>query len=163
MEPIDAATIRSSFVNCSQGEAKRAPLPPLEEVRWEVLDFLGWTDPSGSQRAYLVLAGPDGPLGLVARQTPLQARGGARSSLCQVCLTPHTGSGVALTVAPKAGPAGRKGDTTGIYLCRDLACSLYVRGLKVPSAPRLRETLEQDAMVARLVLNLEEFVARVLR
>ena len=159
MTPLTEDEIRSSFVNCSKGEAKRALLPDLAEVRWDELDFLGWPDPSGSQRAYMVLERDGRPLGLQLRQGQ---GGGARSSLCQVCITSHSGGGVALNVARKTGAAGKKGDSTGLWICRDLACSLYVRGRKVSGAAGLRETLSTEESVARLRRNLDQFVDRVL-
>ena len=82
--------------------------------------------------------------------------------MCQICITSHSGSSVVLSVARKTGAAGKKGDSTGIYICRDLACSLYVRGKKVSGAPSLRETLSLEASVDRLHRNLDQFVDRVL-
>ncbi|CAN5157477.1 FBP domain-containing protein [soil metagenome] len=160
MKALDAQAIRASFVNCSQGEAKRAILPDLTETRWADLDFLGWRDPSGSPRAYLVVERDTGPVGLLLRQS--SGAGAARSTMCQVCVTPHSGPGVALTVARKTGAAGKKGDSTGLYICRDLACSLYVRGKKVSGAARLRETLTEESSIERLRRNLHQFVDRVL-
>ncbi len=160
MNPLTPEAIRASFVNCSQGEAKRAVLPDLTTTPWPDLDFLGWPDPSGSHRAYLVLEREGVPIGLLLRQTP--GLGDARSTMCQICITPHSGSSVALTVAGKSGAAGRKGDSTGIYICRDLACSLYVRNKRVSRAAGLRETLTVEASIARLRHNLDQFVDRVL-
>jgi hypothetical protein len=160
MTPLTAEAIRASFVNCSQGEAKRAVLPDLDTTPWSDLDFLGWPDPSGSQRAYLVVERDGVPVGLVLRQSG--GVGAARSSMCQVCITSHSGSAVALSVARKTGPAGKKGDSTGIYICRDLACSLYVRGRKVSGSAALRETLTREASIERLRRNLDQFVDRVL-
>jgi FBP C-terminal treble-clef zinc-finger len=160
MTPLTADDIRSSFVNCSKGEAKRAVLPDLDETPWPDLDYLGWPDPSGSQRAYLVLERRGVPVGLLLRQSP-GARS-ARGTMCQICITSHSGSSVALTVARKTGAAGKRGDSTGVYVCRDLACSLYVRGKKVPAAASLRETLPLEASVERLRRNLDQFVDRVL-
>ena len=162
--PLTTAEIRASFVNGSRGDAKRAGLPDLSAVPWESLDFLGWNDPSGSPRAYLVVPGADGadPIGLILQQTSAGAATPRRSSLCQLCLTQHTGSGVALTVASKTGKAGSKGDTAGLYMCRDLACSLYLRGKRSAGTPRLRETLSLEQMVARLEQNLNDFLKRVI-
>ena len=159
MNPLTAGEIRSSFVNCSQGEAKRALLPDLDATPWPDLDFLGWTDPSGSPRAYLVTERDGAPLGLVLRQS--SGVGAARKTMCQICITAHSGSGVALSVARRTGAAGKKGDSTGLYICRDLACSLYVRGKKSTGTVRLPETLSLDASVERLRRNLDQFVARV--
>jgi hypothetical protein len=160
MNPLTADTIRASFVNCSKGEAKRAPLPDLDSVHWADLDFLGWVDPSGAPRAYLVAERDDAALGIVLRQS--SGAGAARKTMCQVCITSHSGSGVTLSVARKTGPAGKKGDSTGLYLCRDLACSLYVRGKKQTGTVRLPETLGVEASVARLRRNLDQFVDRVI-
>src|SRR4051812_12769227 len=160
MTPLTTDEIRASFVNCSKGEAKRAVLPDLDATPWPDLDFLGWPDPSGSQRAYLVVERRGLPLGLLLRQST-GART-TRSTMCQICITSHSGSSVALSVARKTGAAGKKGDSTGVYVCRDLACSLYVRGKKVPGAASLRETLSPEASVERLRRNLDQFVDRVL-
>ncbi|QIX25277.1 FBP domain-containing protein [Nocardioides sp. JQ2195] len=162
MEPLTAAEIRASFLNCSKGEAKRAVLPDLDEVPWSDLDFLGWADPSGSSRAYLVVPREEGLIGLLLRQNPAGKGTARRSKLCEICLTAHTDTGVCLTVAAKTGPAGKRGDTTGIHICRDLGCSLYARGKKASGVPRLRETLPIEAMVERVQVHLDGFVRRVL-
>lgn len=160
MNPLTADAIRASFVNCSKGDAKRALLPDLDGTPWPDLDFLGWPDPSGSQRAYLVLERSGVPVGLLLRQS--SGVGAARSAMCQICVTSHASSAVALSVARKAGAAGKKGDSAGIYICRDLGCSLYVRGKKVSGAASLRETLTHGASIERLQRNLDQFVDRVL-
>jgi hypothetical protein len=157
MDPLTTDEIRDSFVNGSKGEAKRTTLPDLATVPWDDLDYLGWPDPSGSHRAYLVTEHRGRTIGLFLRQT---APVGPRRSLCQVCLTPQD---VTLTVATKTGAAGKKGDSTGVYICRDLACSLYVRGKKRSGVPRMYETLSVEDQIERLRLNLDEFVGRVLR
>ncbi len=160
MTPLTADDIRASLVNCSKGEAKRAALPDLDTMPWPDLDFLGWPDPSGSQRAYLILERHGEPVGLLLRQS--SGVGAVGSAMCQICITSHSGSSVALSVARKTGAAGKKGDSTGIYICRDLACSLYVRGKRVSGAASLRETLPLKARVERLQRNLDQFVDRVL-
>ncbi len=137
-------------------------LPDLDATPWDDLDFLGWQDPSGSQRAHLVVERDTGPVGLLLRQSTPAAQATPRSTMCQVCVTPHGAQGVSLSVARKTGPAGRKGDSTGIYLCRDLACSLYVRGKKVSGAPRLRETVTVERQAERCRQNVHQFVDRVL-
>ena len=162
MEPLSTDQIRTSFVNCSKGEAKRASLPDLSAVPWPDLDFFGWPDPSGSSRAYLMVPRGDDLIGLLLRQNPANTTQARRRKLCEVCLTPHTNTGVCLTVAPKIGPAGKRGDTTGIYLCRDLACSLYVRDKKRTGIPKLRETLSPEVLIERARTNLDDFLRRVL-
>ncbi|MEE6262288.1 FBP domain-containing protein [Plantactinospora sonchi] len=166
MEPIDEREIRASFVNCSKGEAGRVRLPPgFAEggVPWADLDFLGWADPGAELRALLVVPGENGPTGLVLRRPETRKVTAMRSSMCQVCLTDHGGSGVSLFVAPLAGAAGRQGNTVGEYLCTDLACSLYLRGKRQPKTRLVRreETLTLEERIGRTMTNLNAFVNRV--
>lgn len=167
MEPLTEKQIRGSFVNCSKGEAARLKLPPdFGELPWEDLDFLGWGDPGAPLRAYLVLP-PDTPGGRpvgITLRVPERARTSAvKSSLCRICLTGHASSGVSLFTAPRAGAAGRDGNTVGLYICADLACPLYVRGRRQP-ALRTRyheESLTVDERLDRMRANLLAFVANV--
>jgi hypothetical protein len=81
-----------------------------------------------------------------------------------MCMTAHAGSGVSLLVAPKAGAAGRQGNTVGAYMCADLACSLYVRGKKKSElASRFSETLTLDEQIARTLSNLGLFLDQVFK
>jgi hypothetical protein len=85
-----------------------------------------------------------------------------RTSLCSVCVTSHAGSGVELLTAPKVGAAGRQGNTVGIYMCADLACSLYVREKKTSLlVRRFEETLTVDEKITRTRSNLALFIAKV--
>jgi hypothetical protein len=166
VKPLTDQQIRAAFVNCSKGEAKRVNIPPDLPARpWDNLDFLGWRDPKAPDRAYLA-AELDVPGGsqLVAitlrcpGPSPLQKK----TSMCSLCLTSHTG-GVTLMVAPRAGKAGQQGNSVGDYICSDLACSLYVRGLKVVKGlggrPPERLTLQEK--VDRTMANLAAFIAKV--
>ncbi|MEV6703349.1 FBP domain-containing protein [Streptomyces sp. NPDC051453] len=164
MEPLNEKQIRSSFVNCTKGEAARMKLPlDFAELPWEDLDFLGWIDPGAPLRAHLVRPGPDGPVGITLRVPSASRTSAVKSSICQVCLTGHASSGVALLAAPLAGARGREGNTVGIYLCADLACSLYLRGKRQPKlrAGRYEESLSLDERIARAMSNLDAFTARV--
>ncbi|MEU0685426.1 FBP domain-containing protein [Streptomyces uncialis] len=164
MEPLTEKQIRSSFVNCTKGEAARLRLPlDFADLPWADLDFLGWVDPGAPLRAHLVLPRPGGPLGISMRVPSVRRTSAVRSSLCQICLTAHASSGVALLAAPLAGARGREGNTAGVYLCADLACSLYLRGKR---QPKLRsgfyeESLTLEERVARMSGNLEAFLAKV--
>jgi len=161
VNPLTAAEIRASFVNCSQGEAKRLPLPRrLEDVRWERLDLLGWRDPGAPAAAYLVTEWRGDLTGLVLRLAT-DRRAGGRKNMCSLCHTTHSTTDVALMVAPRAGRSGRDGNTVGTYLCTDLDCSLYARGLKRPDRAQPAETLEPEQKVSRLRDNLDTFVRRV--
>lgn len=164
MKPLTEHAIRTSFVNCSKGAAKRLPLPKnLADLdHWDDLDFLGWSDLSAPDRSYLVVERAAGPVGLTLRSASGN-RGFLRRSMCSLCLTTHPGGGVSLMTAPKAGPAGREGNSVGLYVCADLDCSLYVRGRK-KAAPggRLEESLTVEQQIERLRGNLDAFVERIL-
>src|SRR5690606_25182361 len=77
-------------------------------------------------------------------------RGFLHRSMCSLCLTTHPRGGVSLMTARKAGAAGREGNSVGAYMCTDLACSLYLRGLKVPEpGGRFEESLTLEQQIAR--------------
>ena len=93
---------------------------------------------------------------------PSQQRGFLHRSMCSLCLTTHPGNGVSLMTAPKAGPAGREGNSVGVYMCADLACSLYVRGKKLPdSGSRIEESLTVEQQIARTTGHLSAFLDRL--
>ena len=164
MEPLSEKQIRSSFVNCTKGEAARLRLPlGFAELPWDDLDFLGWVDPAAPLRAHLVLSRPQGPLGISLRVPSVRRTSALKSSLCQICLTGHASSGVSLLAAPLAGARGREGDTVGVYVCADLACPLYLRGKRQPKlrSGAYEESLTLDERLTRMSGNLEAFAARV--
>ncbi|MEU3522438.1 FBP domain-containing protein [Streptomyces sp. NPDC038707] len=162
MRPLTEQDIRASFVNCSKGEAKRLAVPrDLGERPWGDLDFLGWRDSGAPDRSYLVTE-RDGRLVGVTLRFPSSQRGFLHRSLCSVCLTTHPGGGVSLMTARKAGTAGREGNSVGLYMCTDLACSLYVRGRKVPeSGVRFEESLTLEEQIARTRGNLFAFLDKL--
>jgi hypothetical protein len=161
MKPLAEQEIRTAFVNCTKGEAKRLSVPrDLAERPWDDLDFLGWRDPRAPDRAYLATE-LDGRLVAVALRCPSPASWQTRRSMCSLCMTTHTG-GVSLMVAAKAGKAGQQGNSVGAYICSDLACPLYVRGKKDAGAgARLHESLTLAEKIQRTVANLDAFIAKV--
>jgi FBP C-terminal treble-clef zinc-finger len=164
MRPITESDIRGSFVNCSKGEAKRVGLPKdLEEQPWEDLDFLGWRDAGAPDRGYLVAEREGGLVGITLRAARGTYRVFTSRSMCSLCLTTHTGGGVALMAARRAGEAGRQANTVGQYLCTDLACSLYIRGKKQTAGGDLEETLTVAEKVARTQVNLSAFIDKVIK
>lgn len=155
MKPLNERDIRSSFVNCSKGEAKRLAVPgELASLPWEDLDFLGWRDPAAPDRAYLVTESGDEVVGVALRRATPSAQ--ARRSMCSLCLTTHSGDGVSLMTARKAG------GSVGVYLCTDLDCSLYLRGKKDAGfGGRIHESLALPEKIARTRANLAAFLRRV--
>jgi hypothetical protein len=162
MRPLTEQDIRASFVNCSKGEAKRLPVPrDLDQRPWAQLDFLGWRDPGAPDRSYLVTEREGRVVGVTLRCPPSQ-RGFLHRSMCSLCLTTHPGGGVSLMTARKAGTAGREGNSAGVYMCTDLACSLYVRGHKIPdSGIRIEENLTVEEQIARTTANLSAFLDKL--
>lgn len=162
MRPVTERDIRGCFVNCTKGEAKRLAVPrDLAERPWTDLDFLGWRDPAAPERAYLVTESGDGLLGVALRRAAPSA-GRARRGMCSLCLTTHTGDGVSLMTARKAGREGKLGNSVGAYICTDLACSLYLRGKKdAGPGGRIHESLGLSEQIERTVANLAGFLARV--
>ena len=161
MEPLSAEDIRRSFVNSSKSQVKAMALPPrFTELPWESLDFLGWRDPKAPNRGYLVVRRDGGVTGIAVNT---QATGKPRrgTGLCDLCNTAHHVTDVALFAARRAGTAGREGNTVGTYICADLACSLYVRGLREVEVPQ-GETVSPEVRAERLATRLESFVNRVL-
>lgn len=160
MHPLTEREIRASFVNCSKGDAKRMPVPrKLDDQPWDDLDFFGWTDPGMPGRAWFVTPYDDRLIGVALRY----GQGGSgKAQLCSICLTTHTGTGVSLLAASKTGESGRRGNTVGILMCTDLACSLYARNKKRPAlGNRYREDLTDEQKAERVRTNLRAFVDRL--
>ncbi|MDH6622301.1 hypothetical protein M2271_000088 [Streptomyces sp. LBL] len=162
MRSLTDQDIRNSFVNCSKGEAKRLAIPrDLDQLPWDHLDFLGWRDPGAPDRSYLVTERAGQLVGVTLR-SPSSQRGFLHRSMCSLCLTTHPGGGVSLMTGRKAGPAGREGNSVGLYMCTDLACSLYVRGRKIPeSGARFEESLTLEEQIARTTGNLAAFLDKL--
>jgi FBP C-terminal treble-clef zinc-finger len=158
MRQVTEREIRASFVNCTKGEAQRLAVPrDLAGRPWDDLDFLGWQDPSGADRSYLVAESGDRLVGVALRRAA--AKGGMRRSMCSLCLTTHLGNGVTLMTARKAGRSGQQGNSVGAYMCADLACSLYLRGKK--EADRFQESISLAEQVQRTLHNLAAFLDKV--
>ena len=158
MSPVSESQIRRSFVNLTAGEAKRANLPSDLAARpWDELDYLGWRDPKAPQRVYVVAEHGGRVCGVGLRVSTQPT--GPRKTMCSLCLTVGA---VSLMVAPRAGRSGQAGNSVGTYICADLECSLYARDKLRPAGALAYETLGVEQKVARLVANLDAFVARVL-
>lgn len=161
MEPLTADEIRTSFVNSSRSRVKAMSLPAgFADLPWSDLDYLGWRDPKAPARAYLVVRREGGITG-IALSTAASGAPRKGTGLCDLCHTAHPVTDVALFVARRAGAAGKAGNTVGTYMCADLACSLYLRGLRELELPQ-SETASPSERVRRLDDRLESFVRRVL-
>jgi hypothetical protein len=133
----------------------------LEQTPWDDLDFLGWRDLGAPDRSYLVAERAGSLVGIMLRASSSR-RGFLHRSMCSLCYTTHPGSGVSLMAARKAGAAGRQGNSVGLYICSDLACPLYIRGLKPTTASvRFEETLSVEEQLERMTSKLADFLGKV--
>lgn len=125
----DHQTLRRAFINSSRSKAASMTLPAVWPPRHaDELDFLGWIDPKSPRRAYLVL-GPEtlDEATAVELRVPSTPPVRSRRTMCDLCQTADAPDGSQLMVAPRAGSRGRNGDSVGIYICTDFACSLRAR------------------------------------
>lgn len=162
MKPLTDAQIRASFVNATRGEIERMPLPGLHEVMWDSREYLGWRDPGAPLRGYLVHWVDDRPIGIILRASEPSLRPGI-SAMCILCRTPQPSGQVTLFSAPKAGEAGRNGNSIGTYICDDLACSMIIRILPAahPMQPDPAEVLEKR--IVGLSERVASFTADVMK
>ncbi len=162
MKALTEDGVRGSFVNATDAELERLDVPWwFDATLWDSIDYLGWTDPALPERGYLIAETSFGLVGAVLRLPKNRPHG--RRALCNLCCTQHRGQGALLMVARRAGKAGRNHNTVGTYICADLACSLYLRGLRRSlGGGMMPETLDPAARIRRLHDNVEDFLGRVL-
>jgi hypothetical protein len=162
MKELTADQIRASMVNAGDDEIERMPLPGLHETVWADREFLGWRDPSGSPRGYIVHWVDERPVGIMVRAASSTLRPGI-GAMCSLCHTPQPSTQVVMFSAPRGGEAGLAGNTIGTYICADLACSIMIR--IIPGMSEL--TLTRDELVARrsagLQRRLRSFTANILK
>ncbi|QNG18208.1 FBP domain-containing protein [Rhodococcus triatomae] len=161
MDAVTTAEIAGAFRNSSRSKVRSVTYPAgLEATAWEELDFLGWIDPKSPRRAYLVA--PTGS-GLVAIEMRVSEGGGARASasMCTLCRSVHRRGGTALFSATKVGPAGRAGNSAGTYICTDLNCSLYVRGIRTLPGTQPEKSVPVPDRIDGLVHRLTSFLSVV--
>lgn len=153
--------LRTCFINCSKGEAKRMNLPDgWQSMNAENLIFFSWIDPKTPAKGYAIVPEENGSLRGVFLQKA-KAKGKA-AQMCSFCMTLHPGSGISLWSAPKAGEAGRRDNTLGTYLCSDLDCTAYIMGKKKPEGIRqMDETLTFEQRKTRTLDNARAFVAKI--
>jgi hypothetical protein len=149
VKPLTEQDIRQSFVNATDEQLQRLPLPGLHETLWDEREYLGWRDPQASRLGYIVHWMDGRPTGVIVRA----AAGGLRpgiAAMCSFCHSSQPATQVRLFSAPRAGEAGRNGNTVGSYICEDLACSLLIRIAPphVQSNQRLAE--RADSLLARI-------------
>jgi hypothetical protein len=158
MRPLSPDAIRASFVNVSLRERKAIPLPDLDALDWDKLDFLGWRDPKQPLLGYVVAETGDAPVGILLRQTEVR---GARAQ-CSWCDDVQLPVPVVFFSARRAGEAGRRGDTLGTLVCASFECSANVRKLPTLAYLGFDREAERERRIAALREHVGDFAARVL-
>jgi len=161
MNTLDPDALRRAFINSSRSKAASMSLPSRwPPLRAPDLDFLGWVDPKAPRRAYLVVGPPSfTALTAVELRAPSVTASRRRQTMCDLCQTSDAPDGSLLMVAPRAGSRGRGGDSVGLYMCADFACSLRARE---PLKPHQRSlTGMPDERVPALIERVGAFVDRV--
>jgi len=162
---LEQTDVRRAFVNSSRSRAAAATFPkPWPPARTDERDFVAWTDPKAPLRAYLV-AGPPLADGIADELVTIELRlgessGGPRASLCDWCQTQDADGGARLVVAPRAGSRGKAGDSVGVYVCADFACSLRAR--QPLKAHQRSVSGAPDERIGQLRERVATFVGRVL-
>ena len=160
MKPLDQQQVRSAMANSTRGEASRMVFPAgFGGLDFSELEYLGWRDPKSPQRGYLVSWQDDHPVGIALRAPEGASK---KSVMCTLCRSTHSSGGVALFAAPRAGAAGRNGNTVGTYICADLACSTYIRLPKATVAVIPEPGLDLAGRITGLLTRTAAFVDRVL-
>jgi hypothetical protein len=105
-----------------------------------------------AQRAYLVAHHEGALTGVLLRRASAPDR--RRTAVCALCRTTRKHGDVSLYTAPRAGAAGRAGNSVGTYLCDDLDCPAVIRWESpTPTAtPELGVPVEEreEGLVRRL-------------
>jgi hypothetical protein len=162
MKPLTEDQIRTSIVNADPELASRMPLPGIHETIWDHREYLGWRDPRTPQRGYIVFWRDETPVGMVVRASDnTNVRGS--SAMCSLCRTPQPARQVTLFSVPKAGQAGRDGNTVGTYICADLACSTIIRIVPPPSDMQPDPEFIVASRAAGLLNRLNSFTSEVLK
>jgi len=157
MLPVTEREIRASFINASRKEASSLTLPPsFDEIDFDRLDYLGWTDPKLPRRAYVIAPGTDGPIGVLLQHAEQRFR---TKALCSWCEDVTLRNDVQFFSARKAGAAGRNGGTIGTLICTNFGCSASVRRLP----PLAYEGYDQEAARDLRILRLQEHVQGFIR
>ncbi|NRQ49619.1 FBP domain-containing protein [Aeromicrobium stalagmiti] len=159
MDVPDISTVRSAFVNSSRSKAaSMTPPASWPPPHADELDFVGWVDPKAPRRAYLAVAPVDDDVIAIELRLP-SSPPPRRQSMCDLCQTAEAPAGSLLMVAPRAGARGKNGDSVGLYVCADFACSLRAR--RPLKAHETSVSGLPDTRVEALVERVVGFVERV--
>lgn len=152
MSPLSRNEI---FALYTKKEQKDLRIPDLSKTDWKNLDYFGWRHPSG-HLGYIIYEYLGNLRGLVL--TPGRGSGRLIPKICSWCTTPQLGDRITSFSTPSKIDSNR---SIGNYVCADLECSLYIRGLKQTGSAKLSETLNIVERSLRLRANLDNFFGLV--
>lgn len=163
MQPVSKAEIITSMINGTKGEAKAINLPgDFGTLNWPELEFLGWRDPKAPLRGYLIRHAQGGLQGIALRAAD-STMSRSVTAMCLICRATASADTISLFTARRVGPAGRKGDTVGTYICADLRCGEQIRNPSDPTRFRIEAALPLEVRISNLHERLDGFLADVLR
>ena len=155
MLPLTERDIRASFLNASRKEVSDLGLQPgFDELDWDRLDYLGWSDPKFPRRAYAVVELDGRLVGMLLQQAEQRTKARAQCSWCEDVTLAND---VQFFAARKAGAAGRKGDTVGTLVCANFGCSAVVRKLPPLAYPGFDREAARVERIRRLGENVRGF------
>ncbi|MBD0020691.1 FBP domain-containing protein [Gordonia pseudamarae] len=160
MKSVTRQDILSSFRGATRSEIKKVTFAvDFDAVNFDVLEFYGWRDPKMPKRSYVVIPHDAGVVALPLTRADAKPRARAMCSWCRdVNLTDEA----VLYAARRAGPAGRRGDTVGVLVCKTFHCSRNVRQLP----PAYHKGTDLDAIraeqIAELTRRVDAFTNSVL-
>jgi hypothetical protein len=148
MRTLTKKEILSSF---SKESRKKIFLPNLDSIDWENLDYLGWIHPS-EHLGYIVYELFGKLQGLILERNPKPPPTG-KIKMCSWCYTLNFSSNIRLFTYQ----IPNKKISIGNYICANLDCSLYIRGIKKTYVTQMPETLTLSEKIERLHRNLKNF------
>ncbi|MEI7990034.1 MAG: FBP domain-containing protein [Chloroflexota bacterium] len=151
MNQLSREAVTNAF---SKKQQKDLKIPDLDAIDWKNIDYLGWIHRSG-HLGYIVYEFDGKLIGI--RLNVEKTLNDNKYKICSLCLTQHLGNGTSLFTSPN--PV-RKNEVTGDYLCANLNCGLYLRGIEKSEAIQLREDITREQKIERYLKNLRRFIIR---
>ena len=155
MQPVTEEQLRSSFINATEDELRRLPMPGLHESIWDEREYLGWRDMQAAQLGYVSLWQGSELVSIVVRSSGSLRSGIA--AMCSMCHSTQPATQVRLFTARFAGKKGLAGSSVGTYICESLSCPMIIRR----ASPHLTTPAQLERRGGAMLERLGRFVARV--
>ena len=153
MEPVTKNEILDAF----EEDVGELPLPDLNSINWEVLDYLGWVHPSGHVGYVLLVSPRDGNLRGTMLSRSRRHSKSLRYQMCSLCSHVHRMEETAMFTITVRGSNDRH--HLGNVVCKNLDCSLRIRNLVEPDS-YMNETLYLQAKVWRMQKAIHRWLDR---